>query len=136
MDSPPDFGLTMDSPPDFGLATGHLCGDEGHELAPPIDRSPNAGLETVGARTEAKFYEIDFLSSFFETRPHAAQMIRGWVLVECDVGSLQFLGPLVAKRPPRDHTAARLHMESPPRSTQQARGGVQQARKTDADRSH
>ena len=46
--------------------------------------------------SEVKFYEIEFPCSVFETPPHAAQSIRGWVLGECNADLLQFLGPLGA----------------------------------------
>ena len=51
---------------------------------------------TASLTAEAEFYEIEFPRPFFETRPHAAQTIRGCVLSECDVGLLRFLGPLGA----------------------------------------
>ena len=61
------------------------------------ERKSLGTAELAHPADEAKLYEIEFpCCSVFETPPHAAQSIRGWVLGECNVDLLRFLGPLGA----------------------------------------
>ena len=92
---------------------------DSQQAARPTRPNRHTRIEHLRVPAEAKFYEIDFLRSFFETRPRAAQTIRGCVLGECDVGLLRFWGPLGASSSPRDHTATRAHITN---HTQARRG--------------